>query len=277
MLSDRGAFAPSLSEMLDRAIAQHQLPPTVVVAVDGSSKFGCSQYINSSWIGPHMDHFDQEVIPTVESFLGLRVNQDQRMIMGHSSGGFGAMVFAMLRPSRISHVVSFAGDCWYEHMYRQMIPTCISVNEKYKSLSAFVEAFFSRPNPMSQSSSAEIETMMLMNMCQCYAPNPDVPTLFCDLFFDLHTGELNPKIWEKFLAWDPLLMVDQYKENVRTLKTFSLRAGSRDQYGLQLGHRQIAKKLTSHGIHHELIEFDANHGGYYFRFFDAIQDVFSSL
>ncbi|MCB0326979.1 MAG: hypothetical protein KDD52_05100 [Bdellovibrionales bacterium] len=277
VLGDRGVFAPSLAQLLDQGISEGKIPPVVLVSVDGSTRFGSSQYINSELFGPHMDHMEQEIIPEVETYVGFSGGAEKRILMGHSSGGFASLAFAMLKPKVVSHIASFAGDCWYEHLYRSMIPQSIGVYEKYKGFGNFIEQFFSKPNPMSQSSGPEIETMMMLNMCQCYAPNKNIEKIFADVFFDPENGELREEIWKKFLQWDPLHMLEKHKDSLSRLKTLSLQAGKGDQYGLQLGHRQLSKKLTRFNIKHELKEFEAKHGGYYFRYFDTIEEITNSF
>ena len=49
------------------------------------------------------------------------------------------------------------------------------------------------------------------------------------------------------------------------LRWIHLEAGSEDQYGLQLGHRQIAARLEKHHIRHVLEEYPGGHGGHHHR------------
>ena len=107
-------------------------------------------------------------------------------------------------------------------------------------------------------------------MCPCYAPNLDVPILQGDLYFDLETGRPIPEVWEKFLQWDPVRMVDQHVESLGKLKWIALDAGSQDEYGMHLGHRQLSKKLTHYGLEHSNEEFAGGHGGNHHRFAERI-------
>src|SRR5207249_4463316 len=128
-------------------------------------------------------------------------------------------------------------------------------------------------NPKGLRPPAEMDTMMNLAMCSCYAPNRSAKPLLGDLYFDIRTGELIPEVWEKFLSWDPVRMVDRYAENLKKLKWIHLEAGTEDEYGLHIGHRQIAKKMDRYGIRYELTEYPGRHGGHHYRFGERIQKM----
>ena len=86
-----------------------------------------------------------------------------------------------------------------------------------------------------------------------------------DLWFDLETGELIDEHWKRLLAWDPLRMVDRHVSDLRSLRFIQLESGSEDEYGLHLGHRQIAKKLQRHGIPFHIDEYPGKHSGHHHR------------
>jgi enterochelin esterase family protein len=265
-LNDEGAFAESLPERCDRMIDAGEMGAALVVFPDATTRLGASQYINSVANGPYMDHLCDEIVPFVDRTFHTHGHRSHRGIMGHSSGGFGALVTGMLRPDVFGYVCSSAGDSWYDHLYRKPIPMMVEVIGREGGVAALIDKFLAHENPRGHTSPQVSETIMNLSMCACFAPNLDVPVLHGDLYFDRETGELIPAVWEKFLAWDPIHMVDRCVKNLRTLEWIHLEAGSQDEYGLHLGHRQIAKRLKRIGVDHVLEEYPGRHGGHHWRF-----------
>jgi hypothetical protein len=95
-------------------------------------------------------------------------------------------------------------------------------------------------------------------MSACYAPNPEAPLGF-ELPFDVRTGKLFPEIWAKFLPHDPVNMVEPYADNLRRLRYRFVDCGTKDQFHLYLGSRQLHEQLDAHNIDHIYEEYDSDH------------------
>ena len=119
--------------------------------------------------------------------------------------------------------------------------------------------------------------MLNLSMASCYTPNANVPVIKGDLWFDIHSGALIPDVFQRMLAWDPLQMIDRFVAELRSLSWIHLEAGSEDEYGLHLGHRQIAAKLDKHGIDYVLDEYPGKHGGHHHRMPDRIGRMVSRM
>lgn len=267
-------FEPSLPDQLDLAILNGEMPEVIIAFPDGSSKLGSSQYINSPVLGHYMDYICDEVTTFVDHHHHTSRQANQRAIMGHSSGGFGALVTGMLRPDAFGHICSSAGDSFYEHLYIPTITPTINAIEKAGSISEFVNWFLNHPNP---GSTGCFDAMMTLAMCACYAPNPNADTIMGDLFFDIKTGALVDEVWQKFLSWDPVHMTDHHLENLAKLETIQLDCGLQDPYGMTWGHRQIGAKLSQAGIEHQLNEYPGKHGGHSWRNFDRIKHLLKRM
>ncbi|MBM4359599.1 MAG: hypothetical protein FJ096_15965 [Deltaproteobacteria bacterium] len=264
-LADPGAFATSLPERLDRMILERQMPSCIVVFPDGSTRLGASQYVNSPVNGPHLDYLCDELVEWVDERFHTHRSRDYRGVIGHSSGGFGALVCGMLRSDRFSAITSSAGDCWYEFLYTHTIPQTIEAVKAAGGVAPFVEAFLASPNPLGLLGSRAVVAMLNLSMTSCFTPNLEVPVIRGDLWFDLETGELLDEPWRRLLAWDPLHMVDRHVSDLRSLRYLRLESGSEDEYGLHLGHRQLARKLERHGIRHAIEEYPGKHSGHHHR------------
>jgi hypothetical protein len=104
-------------------------------------------------------------------------------------------------------------------------------------------------------------------MAACYSPGADNKVGF-ELPFDLKTGEVRPEIWEAWLKFDPVKMLEkpEYLDALKQLKGRYLDAGSRDEFSLHLGARIFASKAANLGVkvHHE--EFEDGHMNINYRY-----------
>jgi enterochelin esterase family protein len=264
-LSDRGAFSPRLADELDRLTEQREMRPTIVVFPDCSTRLGASQYVNSAATGPYMDYLCDELVDWVDRRFHTHASRDYRGVVGHSSGGFGALVTGMLRSDRFAAICSSAGDSFFEHCFRSEIPTVIRELRDAGGVKSFVDAFLANPNPCELLSHDKIVSMLYLSMASCFAPNPAVPVIHGDLWFDLETGETVDEPYKRLLDWDPVHMVARHLTELRALRWIHLEAGSEDEHGLHLGHRQFAARLRKHGIDYVLEEYPGGHRGHHHR------------
>ncbi len=268
-LVDNSAFERSLPTRWDTAIDEKRLKPFVGVFPDGTSKLGCSQYVNSPALGNYMDYLCDELVPFIEERYGVASKRSHRLLTGHSSGGFGALVTGMIRPDTFGMICSSAGDGFYEVSLKKHIKDAVVEIEKAMGVAGFIKDFLSL-STYANVSPTKFETMLTLAMAPCYAPNLNNGPLFGDLFFDLETGEVLPEIWNKYLGWDPVHMVDKHAANLCKLDYVLLESGREDEHGLHLSHRQIAKKLKKLGVVHDLIEYPGRHGGHHWRYEDRL-------
>ncbi|MCA9621059.1 MAG: hypothetical protein KC731_18680 [Myxococcales bacterium] len=264
-LADQGAFGVNLTDALDEAIEARRMPPAIVVFPDGSAKLGASQYVNSSVNGAHMDYLCDELVDWVDTRFHTHQSRDYRGLIGHSSGGFGALACGMLRSDRFSAICSSAGDCWYEYLYTHTIPTTIATLEQAGSVSSFLARWLATGSPTVTLGPAATITMLNLSICSCFMPNPNVPHILGDLWFDLETGALIDDVFRRLLDWDPLNMVDRHVTDLKSLRWIHLEAGREDEYGLQLGHRQLAAKLRGLDLEVRVDEYAGRHGGHHHR------------
>ena len=271
-IDNYSAFGESLSTKLLTAMEDKKLPEAIIVFPDCSNKFGCSQYINSPVFGNYFDYLNIELIDFIDQNYHTYKSADFRGICGHSSGGFGALMAAM-RGQSFKYICSSAADSFYPGLFIPAIKDVIISIEKHGSITKFLEWFYNLPDPGLAGGQA-FNAMLLLAMAPCFAPNLDNPPLYGDLFFDLKTGEIIEDIWQKYLAWDPVVMldkyIDKYIDNLKNLSWMHLDAGVNDEYSLQLGQRQIAAKLKQNNINHIITEYKGGHSGHSYRFVERI-------
>jgi S-formylglutathione hydrolase FrmB len=276
-LTDGGAFSWSIPERLDHLIESKQMPPAIVVFPDCTTRLGASQYVNSSVNGPYMDYLCDELVEWVDRRFHTHKTRDYRGLIGHSSGGFGALATCMMRSDRFSALCSSAGDTWYEYLYTHTIPQTIATLNKAGGVGAFVDTFLGNPNPRGLLGGSATIAMLNLSMASCYMPNPNVEHIKGDLWFDLETGVILDDVFSRLLAWDPIHMIDHHVTELRNLRWIHLEAGDNDEYGLQLGHRQFASRLAGLGIDHCIEEYAGKHGGHHYRMPSRIAKMLEAI
>jgi S-formylglutathione hydrolase FrmB len=254
MWRNRAAFRPNVLELVDALFADDGCPPARVVFVDAWTSYGGSQFLDSPGVGNYHTYLCEEIVP----FVDARYPTSDRAITGKSSGGYGAMVTPMLRPDLFSGLATHAGDALFELCYLRDFPEAVRVlRDTYDgSFEKFWEDFRSRPAFAKSSDYALLNTYA---MAECYAPG--------ELPFDTTTGQLRPDVWEKWLAWDPVRMVERHADALRGLKAIYIDSGKRDQFFLDLGaegFRQALERIGVTDVYFEL--FDGMHGGIEYRY-----------
>lgn len=257
------AWDESLPQQLDRLITSGQMAPMIVVMPDCWTRYGGSQYLNSSALGRYEDYLIEEVIPFVDRRYRTLPEAAHRGVIGKSSGGYGALVQAMHHPEVFSAFACHSGDVYFEFCYMGDIAG-LHVNlisyGGWDKLRDTVEEI--RPK-----NTKFYQTMGTLVYGMAYAPNPDAPDGF-DMPIDLNTGALDEVVWARWLAHDPLRKLDQpqYADALRQMKFVYLDCGDRDEFNLQVGARLFAQKLTTLGIDHTYEEFPDGHFGIHYRY-----------
>jgi S-formylglutathione hydrolase FrmB len=234
-----------------------QMPPVIAALPDCFTRYGGSQYINSTPVGRYEDYLVEELVPLVDGQFRTLPDAAHRGVAGKSSGGYGALVLGMRQPGVFGGVACHSGDMLFEYAYRTEFPDFVNGLAKYGGEPEAFLAVFDKVVPHERGTQWHA-TINTLAMSACYSPNPDSPLGF-DLPCDTYTGEIVPEVWERWLAWDPVNMVDRHAEALRGLRCLYIDCGRRDEFHLHLGARMMARKLTEHGIAHQHEEFDAGH------------------
>lgn len=249
------AWEEPLWAEFDRKMASGELEPAIVAFPDCFTPTGGSQYVNSPALGRFADHVCDELAPTVDAQLRTRPGREQRGVMGKSSGGFGALYLAMTRPDVFGLACSTAGDSHFSLTMVADIAKAAQHLRKSGGVAAFLQAFAGKRKKSSQ----DMTTMMVVCMAQCYSPDLDEPVIRAQLPVDLDTGRWRPEVWQRWLAFDPVQMVDHHADALRSLRLLFLDAGTSDEWCLDLGHRALAARLRELGVAHAFEEFDGGH------------------
>ena len=99
MWANRTPFRQPFIETADLVFARDGAPPCIVVYVDAWTAYGGSQFVDSPGTGAYHSYLCDEVVPWVDARYRTIADRESRAITGKSSGGFGAMITPMLRPT----------------------------------------------------------------------------------------------------------------------------------------------------------------------------------
>lgn len=256
-------------------------PETVVVMVDAWTSLGGSQFLNSAATGRYLDYICDEVVPFVDAHYPTAAVPGRRVVTGKSSGGYGAMVMAMLRPDRFGALISHAGDALFEVCYQPEFARVARIlRDSFDgSYDTFWQAVQGRDHFDYRRFGTPLEVYA---MAAAYSPNPDPrpgagPAAAVLLPFELRTGRLIDSVWQQWLEHDPVRMAPRHAEALRGLAAIHLEAGRHDEYNLDLGARAFADELDRLGVRYELEFFDGGHGGTTYRYAPAIRTVLRQL
>ena len=249
-------WGETLPQRLERLTRSGAIRPLIVVIADCLTRYGGSQYINSSATGRYADHLVDELVPFIDATFRTIPRRTARAVMGKSSGGYGATVLAMRHPEVFAAAVDHSGDKYFELCYKADIPAAVAALARYEHSPARFLAGF--PHPPHDRGRHWFALVNLLAMASCYSPNP-ASALGFDLPFDPYTGELRDEVWARWLAHDPVTLAARHADALRQLSLYHLDCGRWDEHHLQLGNRIYCARLTALGVPHRYEEFDGGH------------------
>ncbi len=264
MWANRTAYRQPFIETADALFAGGDVPPCIVVYVDAWTAYGGSQFVDSPGTGRYHSYLCDEVVPWVDARYRTVATAGSRAISGKSSGGFGAMVTPMLRPDLFGALATHAGDALYELSYVREFAEVVRFLRDYDGdIFRWWDDFRSRTAFTKQGDS---ELLITLGCSAAFSARDDgVP----ELPFDPRSGVLLPDRWDRWLAWDPVRMVDQYADALRGLQAVWIDAGTSDEWYLDLGAQAFRDGLARIGVPDDRVRFElfeAGHMGIDYRY-----------
>jgi S-formylglutathione hydrolase FrmB len=260
MLLNDGAWSPSLDDRMD-ALIDRGCPEMILVMPDCLTRFGGSQYLNSTATGRYQDHLVRELVPWVDGRYRTLASRDHRGVAGKSSGGFGALTLGLKYADAFGAIACHSGDVAFDYCYRPELPKSCAAIQRAGGLEAWVQAF----DAAIQKRSDDLHVLDMVAMAACYSPNPAAP-LGIDFPIDLSSGRWREDVWRRWLEHDPLHLVERHYEALRSLRLVYVDCGARDEFNLQLGARLLVERLIQFRVEHEYQEYDDGHMNVSYRY-----------
>lgn len=293
------AFGDNVPERVARLIHDRKMGPVIVVFPDCFSALGGNQYVNSSAIGRYADYLTREIVPFVDSEFRTLASREHRGCFGKSSGGYGAIIHGMKYATTWGAIANHSGDSYFDFVYWADWPNTLNELAKYRvpkrrpgkfdvrtasnrkkladglddgRIKRFLDHVWSKEK-LSMS-----EGHCLMNICMAatYDPDRHAPLGF-RVPFNMESGELIERRWNRWREHDPINLVRKYRANLRTLRGIYIDCGWRDQYQIHYGTRILSKRLATAGVRHVYEEFDDNHSDIDYRMDISLPFLYRAL
>ena len=250
MWANRRAMAPTFLEQLDEAA-----PEALVVLVDGWTSWGGAQYLDTPAIGRYSTYLCEDVVAWVDEHYRTVAAATGRAVVGHSSGGYGALVNGLLRPDVWGGVGSHAGDALFEGAYLPDVPVVArTLQSEYEGSWDLWWAEIAGRGLLTKDS--DFALLNLWCMAACYSAAPD-GSVVLPMESD---GRLRADVWARWLAWDPVRMIPAHDEAARSWRAVWIDGGQRDEVFLDNGARAVHAGLLEAGVAAERMHFEI-HGG----------------
>lgn len=243
----------------------------ILVMPDAFTRLGGSQYVNSPAVGQYADYVADELT----AFIDERYENTtgQRIVCGKSSGGFGALHLAMTKPGRFQVAGSISGDCAFElPLGHEIVAAARALLPYGGDPRTWIDDF---ENDFSLSGDGHA-AINVIAMSACYAPSDESEWGF-DLPFDPETAARREDVWQRFLAFDPLIAAKAHTKELKALDGLYLEAGLKDEFGLQFGLRQLVAELQRLDVPFEHVEHGGGHFGLDRRYVEVVPKLVAML
>lgn len=229
------------------------IPSALHVFVDSMTSWGGSQFINSVLFGNHSDHLQDELIPLVQNIFTV----DKRspwIVMGASSGGYGALHHVSLKKSRFSAALAIAPDSDFE---TSLIPEVYKMAPYLRERTSYLKVQKSLQSGDLQKQKNFFSIMNCLAMSACYS-SPQKNNLQFPV--DLYTGKKRESVWREWKKKDPVNFLAERAPFLRG-KSIYLDVGMYDDFCLYFGARQIKDVLHKKRVPTIYSEFPGSHFG----------------
>lgn len=258
------AFTRNVPERLDHLVGTGAIPPCIGVFVDGWSALGGSQWINSEAIGRYRDLVARDTVAWADKTLRTVAKASARALVGKSSGGYGALVISRFHPDLFGHIGVHSGDAGFELCYLNELPRALNPILKAGGVKAWFSDF--RERAMTTKMRGDDHGVInMLCMAAAYSPEKGEP-LGLELPIDLQSGRLRIDVWNRWLVHDPVRFVPKHLDAYKKLKSVFIDCGTRDEFNLRWGARQVVEELKKGGVEVLHEEFDDGHMSINYRF-----------
>ena len=199
-----------------------------VAVVDGRTRWGGSQFLNSTALGNYADYVSDEVVRTVEARYALA--SGRRLIAGHSSGGYGALLLAMRQQKLFAGVIALSPDSDFESTHRGLVGQPAVRRTTRSEVESWMPPATARPGDGLVS--------LICGLCANYAPlGPKQPGRFGWLYDD--RGAWQQEVWQRWLDADPLTLIRKNPNAFAPSQRVYLDGAEHDEFLANIGARNM--------------------------------------
>jgi S-formylglutathione hydrolase FrmB len=228
-----------------------EITPMVLVVVDGRTRWGCGQYLNSAAQGNYEDYICDEIVSKVEAAHPAATNGVRRIIAGHSSGGFGALRLGSSRQKLFDAVIAMSPDSDFPVSHIPLVKIAAVSNAPL----AEVEKMESGALPPPRNG----DLIYALGLSAAYAPRGLIHRGEFDWLYD-RDGKFRDEIWQRWLENDPLTIVEKNPRAFAPGQAVYLEGAAHDEYSANIGARAIYEVLRKRPVRCTFYEPPGHHG-----------------
>lgn len=231
----------------------NEVTPVVFVVVDGRTRWGGSQYLNSPAQGNYEDYICNEIVPTVEARFPATMNGVRRIVAGHSSGGFGALRLGMARQQLFDAVIALSPDSDFLVSHLPLVRIAAVTNAPL----AEIEDLESGKLPPPRNGDLDYA----VGLSAAYVPQGVLHPGRFDWLYD-RRGNFREAVWQRWLDNDPLTIVERNPHAFGPGQSVYLDGAAQDQFSANVGARKIYEALRKRRVRCTFYEPPGHHGDY---------------
>lgn len=245
--ANRRPMTPTFLERIDAAN-----PSAIVALPDGWTRWGGAQWLDSPVVGNYQRYLSEDVVHHLDATYRTMADRCGRAVAGHSSGGYGAVLSALLHPEVWGRWASHAGDGLFEVCFLPDIPVVTrTLHQRYGGTWDTFWAEVAERGPLTRAD--DFPLVNLWAMAACFAGG----RLPCD-----PAGRLDVEAWASWLRLDPVRMVAEPRSAsaVQSWLGAWVDAGTRDELHLDLAATALRDALMGAGFPADRLHFELHDG-----------------
>ena len=213
-----------------------EIKPMVLVVVDGRTRWGGSQYLNSAAQGDYEDYICAELVAAVEARYPAPTNGVARVIAGHSSGGFGALRLGSSRQTLFQAVIALSPDSDFPTSHLPLVTAGLPVAVAMGGIKKIAAGLVPVPK--------DGDLIYALALSAAYAPRGQHHPGEFDWLYDAK-GKFRQDVWQRWLDNDPLTVVQRDAHAFGQGQVIYLDGAARDEYSANIGARKIYEVLLA--------------------------------
>jgi enterochelin esterase family protein len=227
-----------------------QITPMVLVVVDGKTRWGGSQYLNSPAQGNYEDFVCDEIVHVVEWLHPAPTNGVRRIIAGHSSGGFGALRLGSDRQKLFDAVIALSPDSDFPTSHLPLVKIASVAKEPL----AEVQKIAAGESPVPKNG----DLIYALGLSAAYAPRAWPHRGEIEWLYDAN-GNFREDVWQRWLENDPLAIVEKNPRAFSPAQMIYLEGAAQDEFSANIGARKIYGVLKTHSARCTFYEPPGHH------------------
>lgn len=242
----------SIADVTDYLIEDGTIQPMLIVMPSAKNRYDGSWYVNSEVTGGWADFIAKDLVSEIDNNYRTVQSPLGRGIVGHSMGGFGALLIGLNNPDKFGAVYGMSAaepdlriDFLETHKERMLKASTLTELSSFDTLDFY--------------------TRIMISKAAAFSPNVQNAPFMGDLPWIYENGEevFKEAIWKRWLSFsltnDDLLI--KYINSVNEIdghpKALKFDLGSEDRY--VSSNERFSAKLKEWNIEHQFELYDGNH------------------